>query len=208
MPTNDFLLVGAGGHAAVVLDALFAGMPGAAVEVRDDNLKLTGSSLLGCVVQTPSLRSGIAGMSVHVAIGAGTIRQRLARAAVAAGAEYCAIVHPSATVSPFAKIGEGVFIAANAIVGPRTILGEGVIVNHGATVDHDCQVAAWCHLAPRVVLGGGVTVGELALVGAGSVILPGLKIGDGAVIGAGAVVTRDVAAGRTVVGIPARETDG
>jgi acetyltransferase-like isoleucine patch superfamily enzyme len=37
------------------------------------------------------------------------------------------------------------------------------------------------------------------------VVLPGLRIGAGAVVAAGAVVTADVGAGRTVMGVPARE---
>ncbi|MEO1967315.1 MAG: hypothetical protein ABGW87_01205 [Sphingomonadaceae bacterium] len=41
-------------------------------------------------------------------------------------------------------------------------------------------------------------------VGINASILQGLKIGKNAVIGAGAVVTRDVAAGETVIGVPAR----
>lgn len=49
-----------------------------------------------------------------------------------------------------------------------------------------------------------VTLGENVWIGGGAIILPGLTIGNEAIIGAGSVVTRDVAAGMTVVGNPAR----
>jgi maltose O-acetyltransferase len=49
-----------------------------------------------------------------------------------------------------------------------------------------------------------VIVGDNVFVGAGAVILPRLKIGEGSTIGAGCVVTRDVPAGATVVGNPAK----
>lgn len=49
-----------------------------------------------------------------------------------------------------------------------------------------------------------VRVGAWADIGTNAVILPGVTVGKGAVVGAGAVVTRDVAAGETVVGNPAR----
>jgi acetyltransferase-like isoleucine patch superfamily enzyme len=41
-------------------------------------------------------------------------------------------------------------------------------------------------------------------IGAGAVILPGIRLGAGCTIGAGAVVTKDVPAGETWVGVPAR----
>jgi acetyltransferase-like isoleucine patch superfamily enzyme len=43
-------------------------------------------------------------------------------------------------------------------------------------------------------------------LGAGCLILPGVTVGERAVVGAGAVVTRDVPAGKVVVGVPARVT--
>jgi len=49
-----------------------------------------------------------------------------------------------------------------------------------------------------------VSIGNNVWIGGGAIILPGVCIGDDAVVGAGSVVTRDVPAGATVVGNPAR----
>jgi maltose O-acetyltransferase len=52
--------------------------------------------------------------------------------------------------------------------------------------------------------GRSVVIGEHVWIGGGAIILPGVTIGDGALVGAGSVVTRNVEAGTTVVGNPAR----
>jgi len=49
-----------------------------------------------------------------------------------------------------------------------------------------------------------VRIGRNVWIGGGAIILPGVTIGDDAIVGAGSVVTRDVPAGATVVGNPAR----
>jgi acetyltransferase-like isoleucine patch superfamily enzyme len=49
-----------------------------------------------------------------------------------------------------------------------------------------------------------IRIGRDVWIGRGAVVLAGVEIGDGAVVGANAVVTRSVAAGQTVVGVPAR----
>ncbi|SMH43755.1 sugar O-acetyltransferase [Azospirillum agricola] len=49
-----------------------------------------------------------------------------------------------------------------------------------------------------------VHIGANVWIGGGSIVLPGVRIGDDAIVGAGSVVTRDVPAGATVAGNPAR----
>jgi serine acetyltransferase len=75
---------------------------------------------------------------------------------------------------------------------------------------HDCRVGAFATLSPGVHLSGNNVLEPSVFVGTGAVTVQGLpdrplEIGRGAVIGAGAVVIRNVAAGATVVGVPARE---
>jgi maltose O-acetyltransferase len=60
------------------------------------------------------------------------------------------------------------------------------------------------HIAPGVLRGGAVRIGAGCLVRGGAVILPGVTIGESAVVGSGAMVTRDVHAGVTLAGVPAR----
>jgi acetyltransferase-like isoleucine patch superfamily enzyme len=65
-------------------------------------------------------------------------------------------------------------------------------------------IGRWSQLHCHVDITGGVTLGEGVLVGSHASILPGIRVGDGAIVGAGSVVIRDVPAGVTVFGAPAR----
>lgn len=204
MPTDSLTLIGASGHAKVVVDALRAATPAFLITVQDDNRLLEGQLLLGLPIRTPVDWAREPAGFFHVAIGHNENRARVQAAGLASRRKPRTIIHPDATVSPLAELGAGTFVAARAIVAPAGRVGEGVILNHGAVVDHDCVVGDFTHLAPHAVLGGGVKVGRLVLIGAGAVVLPGRTIGDGATVGAGAVVTHDIAAGATVTGVPAR----
>jgi sugar O-acyltransferase (sialic acid O-acetyltransferase NeuD family) len=205
MPTDRLTVLGAGGHAKVVCDAILRAGLAISVAVRDDNAALAGSRVLGLEVCVPIGPLEAVSHHVHVAIGDNGARRALALQAQAAGRQLVAVVHPHAGVSQHARIGAGVFVAAHALLAPDAQIGECAIINHGAVVDHDCRVGAWTHVAPNATVGGAVMVGEGCLIGAGAVVLPGLRIGDWAVIGAGAVVTRSVQEGQKVMGVPARE---
>lgn len=74
----------------------------------------------------------------------------------------------------------------------------------GCHVGHDAIIASDCELAPHVVVGGWAVIGRGARIGMNATIRNRVKVGPGARIGMGAVVTKDVPAGETWVGSPAR----
>jgi maltose O-acetyltransferase len=84
------------------------------------------------------------------------------------------------------------------IIGDMTQIGPGVQI---LTADHPRDAA---ERASGLEFGRPIRIGRNVWIGGGAIILPGVTIGDNAVIGAGSVVTRDVPAGVTALGNPAR----
>ncbi len=83
-------------------------------------------------------------------------------------------------------------------IGAGTQIGPGVQI---LTADHPRDPAVRARL---LEFGRPVRIGANVWIGGGALILPGVTIGADAIIGAGSVVTRDVPAGATVAGNPAR----
>jgi acetyltransferase-like isoleucine patch superfamily enzyme len=103
------------------------------------------------------------------------------------------------------QIGEGAIICAGSIATVNVRFEPFCMVNLTCTIGHEAVIGRGSVLNPTVNISGGVELGSGVLVGTGAQILQYVKVGDGATIGAGAVVTKDVYAGTTVVGIPAKE---
>ena len=117
-------------------------------------------------------------------------------------------------IGSFVEIQKGVLVGRNCKVSSHTFICEGVtiedevFIGHGVVFINDkypratnadgaLQSDADWQVVPTVVKRG-------ASIGSGTTILCGVNIGDGAIVGAGAVVTKDVPAGATVAGNPAR----
>lgn len=126
----------------------------------------------------------------------------------------------------FAGVGDGAVIRPpffcdfgyNITLGPDVFLNfncvildvVAVTIGDGTQIGPAVQIYAADH--PRdpqtrrdgLEFGRPVVIGKNVWIGGAAVILPGVTVGDDAVIGAGSIVTRDVPAGATVAGNPAR----
>lgn len=203
------IVIGAGGHARVVADALRA----AEREVlgfTDTDLTRHGAQLDGVLVLGgDEMLATYRAANVVLANGIGSIgvptrRRAVHEALVADGWRFTTVLHPRATVSPHARLEEGAQVMAGAVVQPGAVIGVGSIVNTGALVDHDCVLGAHCHVAPGATLSGEVHLGTECHVGTGAVVVQGVRLGARTLIGAGAVVVRDHSGAATLVGVPAR----
>lgn len=202
------LVVGAGGHASVVVDAALAAGTDV-VGVADDSPSVANGEVLGRPVLgtvTDGLEGIIGGVefdSFIVAIGDNRVRGQVFERLLAAGLAGATVIHPASVVAPSATIGAGTLVCAGAVINPLARIGANAIVNTRASVDHHCTIGDHCHIAPGTTLGGEVTVGTGVLVGIGATLLPQVSVGDWATVGGGAVVTGAVTARATVTGVPA-----
>jgi UDP-perosamine 4-acetyltransferase len=204
------VVLGAGGHAAVLLDSIAACNDIVVRFILDINPVKWGKSFCGVVVRGgDDLMSTLTSQGItHFIVGVGatgnnSTRRRLFALALSHGLQPLSVIHPSAICSSHASLVDGVQILAGAIINSGTSVGRNAIVNTGAIVEHDCHIEGHVHIATGARLGGGVTVHEEAHIGMGASIRQGMIIGRRAIVGAGAVVVNDVSDGITVVGVPA-----
>ena len=196
---NTVLVIGAGGHAKVVVDCLEAEGKYSIQEVLDDAPVAT---FIGAyTVQKRNIASDYQKENVIVAIGNQSHRKAIVQQLAA---HFIMTIHPTSVVSKYAKLGAGTQIFANAVINAGAVIGEHCIINTGAIVEHDCVIGDFVHVAPSATLGGGVHVGPSTHVGMGAVVLQNVVIGKNVIIGAGAVVIKDLPDNCTALGVPAK----
>ena len=204
------LILGAGGHARVLIDALQTRGDAVLEGVFDPNPNLWGGRLMDVPV-----RGGDAAVfdyapervSLVNALGSTRDtgpRRELFERFKGRGYAFLSVIHPDARLARNVTLAEGVQVLAGVIINTHVTLGANTIVNTGAIIEHDCRLGAHVHVAPGVKMAGGVEVGQGVHIGIGATLVQNLTLGDGCVIGAGAVVLESVHAHTLVVGVPAK----
>lgn len=109
---------------------------------------------------------------------------------------YLARIITGIEIHPGARIGERLFIdhGFGVVIGETATIGNDVTIYHDVTLGGTSLKKEIRH--PQL--------GDRVIIGAGAQLLGPIWVGDDARIGSNAVVVTDVAAGQTVVGVPAR----
>jgi sugar O-acyltransferase (sialic acid O-acetyltransferase NeuD family) len=200
---KNVTVLGAGGHAKVVVSTLIA----ANIRINrilDDNPDKWGSHIFDIKITGPlsEIDQTSVGDAV-IAIGDNRTRKHIVE-------KFrhlrwsAAICHPDAYVHPSVSLGTGTIVFAKAVVQPDAIIGDHCIVNTGSTIDHDCRIGNYVHIAPGVNLAGEVCLEEGVFCGIGGKAITGVRIGKWTIVGAGGVVVNDLPGYSLAVGVPAR----
>lgn len=203
------LIIGAGGHAQELLQAMGPLASDAEIYFYDDVTPDVPAELFGrfSVLRNADAARALLARDPAFVLGLGgsTLRWKVAQKFRALGGELQSVVASSAQVGSFGtELGAGLNVMHNTMVANSTRLQEGCLVNTGASIHHDVVLGVYCEVSPGARVLGRCTVGDFCTIGANATILPDVRLGANAVVGAGAVVTRHVAANTVVAGVPAR----
>lgn len=205
------VILGGGGHAGVVVDALVLSQLAEPYAVLDANPAHWGRDLLGVPIRggdeklAELIGEGVTCFLVGMGgTGDNRPRARLFEIGCSAGLRPLVLCHPSSVCAASTELAEGTVVLAGAIVNAGVRVGRNVIINTGAIIEHHCVIEDHVHIATGARIAGTVHIKSGGHIGIGATVREGLTVGERAIVGAGAVVVKDVDPWTVVVGVPAR----
>lgn len=190
---NNAVIVGAGGHARVVI-SLLRECGQVPVAILDAEEPEAGELIMG--VPVLSAKTSLLEFSVnkqidfYIAIGDNDARLSWWKQLTSQGLSCPNLISPSAKIDIAASLGSGNVICANVFIGPEAIVGSNNIINTGAIIEHEVVIGSHSHFAPGSVIAGRVDISDVCFIGAGSTIIGKIKVSRGIILGAGGVMVR------------------
>ena len=145
-------------------------------------------------------------LAVAVAIGSSAGRATVVSRLTSPQLSFPALVHPAVALRPAQRIalGAGCLIQRGCLLTCDIMLGRFVLLNLGCTVGHDAVLDDFCSLMPHTNVGGAAHLETGVYLGTNATVIHQVRVGAQTTVGAGAVVVRNLPAGCTAVGVPAR----
>lgn len=211
MKLQPIAIFGAGGfglEVAMLIDQINAVTPTWEIVGFFDDNKGKGAEVMGHLVLGGLADLNVWNRPLALAFAMGNPKARTGVAAKISNPAiwFPTLIHPSVIMgdSRYVKIGEGAIICAGTIITTHIEIGRFVLLNLACTVGHETVIGDHSSFMPTCNISGACRIGERTYWGTGAKVINGVLVGDEVTVGSGAVVIRDVPAGVTVVGVPAK----
>lgn len=188
-------LLGSGGHAKVVYDALLlSGNKVIAVidpikELKNEFSILEHIKSDDVFQDSKSMEDSIIVNGIGIVLGKNRfVRRNIYNNYYNKGYKFMNSIHPTSIIASNTKLFSGLNIMAGSIIQTGTVIKSNTIINTGVIIEHDCLIGENVHVAPGVVICGNVKVGDDCFIGAGAKILPESILEDGTIVKSGAII--------------------
>lgn len=157
---KKLVIIGAGGHAKVVLDALLKIGDYEVIGFADDHL-FTGMEVAEgyqVIASTNSLHAFDDCIDRFiVAIGDNRTRAYLYQT-LKNYYEPATIIHPDATIAKNVEIGPGTVVLAQSVINSHVKIGQNCLINSLCLIDHGTIIEDNCHIAQGTIIGSDVHI--------------------------------------------------
>jgi sugar O-acyltransferase (sialic acid O-acetyltransferase NeuD family) len=198
---QSVFIVGAGGHAKVILATLeVIGI--SPVAIYDDDASKWGSSLF----DTP-IKGGLndfaklGPVDAFIAVGKNATRKKIVERFTTIN--WITLIHPASSIHASVQIGRGTIVQEGCILEPDVKIGEHCILTSNSMIGHESVLEDFVHSSGAKICGN-AHICEGVLLGGNSTIHPGITVGAWSAAAIASAIMRDVPPKSVVIGNPAR----
>lgn len=194
---KPLVIIGAGGHATVLLDILKQQNRKVIAYISPDTA--TNKGLFAGIkhLQKDEDISQFTPEKINLINGIGhmpnsQLRAKIYKKFTELGYQFNGVIADSAIISSKASIASCAQVLAGAIVQVGSVIGANCIINTGAIIEHDTLIGANVHMAPKTLVCGSSKIGQASFVGAGATIINNINVGEYCVVAAGTCTVKNM----------------
>lgn len=141
---------------------------------------------------------------VFVSSIGGAARRPCMEEIISRGGEFMELIHQTARIYTNVKLGKGNFIGAYTVIGNDAVIGDYNMIQSYTVIGHDVRIGSWNRIDTHVTCVGGIVIEDDVDIYTSAVINHNVRVESGAHVGALSFVIKNVKAGTTVMGNPAK----
>lgn len=135
----------------------------------------------------------------------GAARRACIETITARGGRFVNLIHHTARICTNVKLGTGNIVGPFTTLGCDSNIGDYNMIQSYTVIGHDVKIGDYNRIDTHVTCVGGIRIGNETTIHTSAVINHNVEVFDGAKVGACSFVIRNVKAGTTVFGTPARK---